>query len=588
MTTAVPEPDLRPTLVPAISVRGTHGVVTSPHSLASQAGLATLKSGGNAVDAAIATNAALAVVSSFMCGLGGDAFWLIWTERDGLRALNGSGRSAAAATLDAARAVGLERMPIRGPWTVTVPGAIRSWGDAHRRYGRLPWPALFGPAVELAGSFPASPAWTAAVERGATVFGADSDWARVFRPERRAWRTGEIVRLPAIERTLRRLAAEGPAVAYEGELGRRGAGYLESRGSLLRPEDFASHTSTWADPIRGAYRGIEAASHPPNSSGAVALELLHVLDALGPPDPAAFGPHGISDPRWVHFQLEAARLAIADRDAHLSDLETMAPGALEHLLDRGYAGRLAARIDPRRALPLRPVDAPAAGGTIYLAVVDAEGTAVSLIESNYMGFGSGLVDPETGIAYQNRGAFFSLDPDHANVLAPGKRTMHTLMPGMLFRDGRPWIVHGSMGGEIQPQVFAQFVSAVVDGRRSIADAVAAPRFAADADAHYAPLTLSRLEDGMLPEVGAVLSAMGHEVVWSRRLSGEFGHEHAIELVYRARGDDEARGPGDGRPEAGVRHGAGPSDERVPATRRIRPTSFVATADPRSEGLPAAW
>ena len=583
MTARSLEPDPHPALVPAVSVRGTRGAVTSPHPLASQAGIAMLRAGGSAVDAAIATNAALAVVTSHSCGLGGDAFWLIWTADDGLEALNGSGRSAAGASLDAARAAGLGEMPVRGAWTVTVPGAIRSWGDAHRRHGRLSWDALLRPAIELADSFPASPGWSGAIERSAAVFGADSDWARVFRPDGHPWRVGQVVRLPALARTLRRLADEGPDLAYDGDLARGAARYLEAAGSPLRFKDFASHTSTWVDPIRGAYRGIEAASHPPNSSGAVALELLHVLDALDPPGPAAFGPHGISDARWVHLQLEAARLAIADRDAHLSDLETMAPGALEHLLDRDHAARLAMRLDPGHVLPFPAVEAPAGGGTIYLAAVDADGTAVSLIESNYQGFGSGLVDPETGVAYQNRGAFFSLDPRHANVLAPRKRTMHTLTPGMLFRDGRPWIVHGAMGGEIQPQVFAQLVSAVVDGGRSIADAVAAPRFAADAAAHYAPLTLSRLEDGMLPEVGAALSAMGHDVVWAPKLSRALGHEHAIELVYDA-GGDAAAAPGEPSGEA---TGDDARQARTPSGA-TRPASVIATADPRSEGLPAAW
>ncbi len=549
-----------PALVPAVAVRGTHGAVTSAHALASQAGIGILRSGGSAVDAAIATNAALAVVTSYMCGLGGDAFWLIWTPGGGLEALNGSGRSAATATPAAARAAGLERMPLRGPWTVTVPGAVRSWGDAHERHGRLAWRALLEPAIDLAAGFPASPAWSATIERAAATFGTDSDWARVFRPHGRPWRAGEAVRLPALAGTLRRLADEGPGDVYEGDLARRAATYLEAHGSPLRAADLAAHRSDWASPIRTTYRGIETASHPPNSSGAVALELLQVLDALDAPDAAAFGPHGISDPRWVHLQLEAARLAIADRDALLSDPETMPPDALARLLDRRHAAQLAARIDPAGVLPPRPIDAPVAGGTIYLAAADASGMAVSLIESNYAGFGSGLVDPETGIAYQNRGAFFSLDPAHANVLAPRKRTMHTLTPGMLLRDGRPWVVHGSMGGEIQPQVFAQFVSAVVDGGRSVADAVAAPRFAADPETHYAPPAVSRLEGGMLPGVGRALAEMGHRVAWTEPLSGAFGHEHAIEFVH----DDE---------------GADPADP---------PVSFVATADPRSEGAPAAW
>ena len=544
------------TLVPAITVRGTHGAVASPHALATEAGLGILRAGGSAVDAAIATNAALSVVNSYMCGLGGDAFWLIWTPERGLEALNGSGRSAAAATIDAARAAGLGAMPERGPWTVTVPGAIRSWGDAHRRHGRLPWPDLLAPAIDLADGFAASPTWCATIERAAGVFGTDSDWARVFRPLGHPWHVGERVSVPALARTLRRLAAEGPDEAYEGDLARQAAGYLERAGSPLRTADLASHASSWGAPIRVTYRGVEATSHPPNSSGAVALELLQVLATFDPPMPSAFGPHGVTDPRWVHLALEAARLAIADRDAYLTDPEAMPEAALGILLDPGHAAELASRIDPSHATPPRRLATPRGGGTIYLAATDSAGGVVSLIESNYAGFGSGLVDPATGVAYQNRGAFFSLEPGHANALAPRKRTMHTLTPGMLFRGGRPWIVHGSMGGEIQPQVFAQFVSAVVDGGRTIADAVAAPRFAADAEQHYRPPALTRLEGGMLPDVGEVLAGMGHSVAWTAPFSSAFGHEHAIEIV---------RDPGAGLP-----------------------TSFAATADPRSEGQPGAW
>ncbi|MGO9205707.1 MAG: gamma-glutamyltransferase family protein [Candidatus Limnocylindrales bacterium] len=543
-------------LVPAVVVRGTRGAVASPHALATQAGIWTLRARGTAVDAAIATNAALAVVTSYMCGLGGDAFWLIWTPTGGLEALNGSGRSAGGATLQAARTAGFTAMPVRGPWTVTVPGAVRSWGDAHERHGRLPWHELFGPAIELADGFPASPAWCAAVERAARIFGADSDWARVFRPRRRPWQTGEVVRLPTLAGTLRRLALEGPGDAYEGDLGRRAADYLESAGSLLRADDLARHASTWGLPLRATYRGVETTSHPPNSSGAVALQLLQVLQQLDPPSPAAFGPQGVTDVRWVHLVVEAARLAIRDRDTYLTDPDAIPAGTLIEVLGRGHAAVLAARIDPARALALAPSTTPRGGGTVYLATADASGMAVSLIQSNYAGFGSGLVDPQTGIAYHNRGAFFSLDPAHANVLAPRKRTMHTLTPGMLFRDGRPWIVHGSMGGEIQPQVFAQFVSSVVDGGRPIEDAVAAPRFAADADTHGAPRELTRLERGMLPAVGDALAVMGHAVAWVPPLSSELGHEHAVEILYR--------------PHTDV------------------PVSFAATADPRSEGLPGAW
>jgi gamma-glutamyltranspeptidase / glutathione hydrolase len=539
--------------------------VVSPHHLASEAGLAVLRAGGNAVDAAVATNAALSVVAANMCGLGGDAFWLIWSGET-LHALNGSGRSAASATPEAARAAGLARIPLRGPWSVTVPGAVRSWGDAHGRFGRLAWGQLLDPAIELADGFPASPRWSDSVERGAALYGARSDWAAVFRAPGRAWRPGERVVMGALARTLRRLAAEGPADLYAGQLARRSTQYLLERGSPLRLPDLEEHRSDWVEPIRTTYRGVTATSHPPNSCGAIALELLNVLEQLDPPAPAP-----LDDPGWIHIGLEAARLTLADRDAFLTDAEAMPRGGLETLLDRRHAAELARRIDPRRASPPPRTPLPAGGGTAYLATADRWGGVVSLIESNYAGFGSGLVDPETGIAFQNRGAFFTLDPGHPNVLAPRKRTMHTLTPGMLFRNDRPWIAHGSMGGEIQPQIFAQFVSAVVDSGMDIASALAAPRWAAEAEEHYGPPSRTVLERRFPDAIAEELAARGHRVEWTEPYSSGMGHAHAIQLVESSSADVGSR-PGE-------------SDGEAAETAW---SSFMAATDPRSDGLPATF
>jgi gamma-glutamyltranspeptidase/glutathione hydrolase len=541
----------QPALVPARVVRGRRGAVASPHALATQAGLGALAAGGSAVDAAIAVNAALSVVCAYMCGLGGDAFWLIW---DGarLQGLNGSGRSGAAATIENARAAGLDEIPVRGAWTVTVPGAIRSWGDAHARFGRLRWPDLLAPAIELARGFPATDAWSGAVESAVRAFGTDGDWARAFRAHDRAWRPGEIVRLPALATTLERIAAEGPDTAYEGHLGRRSAEYLGERGSPLRPDDFAAHQSDWTEPIRAEYRGAVAHSHRPNSSGPIALLTLNVLRRFDPPERLAWGGRGWSDARWIHLGLEASRLALAERDAELTDEGAMEASALDRLLGDELADELASRIDPDRAAAPAPAAGRAGGGTIYLATADAGGACVSLIESNYAGFGSGLVDPATGIGFQNRGAFFRLDPRHRNALAPRKRTMHTLTPGMLFRDGRPWIVHGAMGGEIQPQVFAQLVSAVVDGDADVATAVSAPRWGAVMPGHYEPPSLSVVEPRFDGAVVSALRERGQPVKLARPFDSGMGHEHAIELVNEG-----------------------------------TETTFAAAADPRSEGQAGA-
>jgi gamma-glutamyltranspeptidase/glutathione hydrolase len=552
-------------LVPAFLARGSRAAVVAPHHLATAAGLGILRAGGSAVDSAIATNAVLAVVDNQACGLGGDAFWLIWDAASGHQAgLNGSGRSASSASAAALRARGLQAIPHRGGLSITVPGAVRSWGDAHDRFGRLPRAALLAPAIELAREgFPADEAFCRATEVSAAVFqremGPDAaGWNAVYRPDGRPWHLGARVRLPALAATLERIATEGWAELYEGATADRQAAALAAAGSAISLGDLRSHASTWTEPIATDYRGVRVTGHPPNSSGFVALELLNILETFEPPVAVMPGPGGrpsvAEQVRWAHLGIEASKLAMADRDAHLTDPEHhRAP--LEELLDKGYARRLAARIDPRRSTPPPAARVPRGGGTIWLGVVDAEGNAVSLIQSNYAGFGSGIVDPATGIAYQNRGSYFGLDDDHPNVLGPSKRTLHTLMPAMLFSGGQPWVVVGSMGGDAQPQVHAQVVSALVDGGADVATAVAEPRWFVEPAEHYAPPDTVRIEPRFGPGVLAGLAGLGHPVVASEPFDGALGHCHAIELVA-------------GGPAAGG--------------------TLASATDPRSQGLPATW
>ena len=515
-----------------------------------------LRSGGSAVDAAVATNAALAVVAGHSCGLGGDAFWIIWDEEQGSAVtLNGSGRAGSRASIEAVQASGHQEMPERGPWSITVPGGVHSWGEAHRRFGRLDWTSLLAPAIDLAAGFPATRGWLDAIERSAAVFGTDGDWAAVYRPDDRARSPGELVRLPALEKTLRTIFAEGPSAAYEGSIARSTAAYFGAQGVPISAEDLAGHVSDWGTPLSMDYRGVTSLSHPPNSVGVVALQALGVLSRFDAPGAGAWNGRGWADPAWIHLGLEASRLGLAERDAHVTDADHMADGEVEMMLSDARLDELAGRIDPAHAMAVRPGSLPAGGGTIYITTADRWGNAVSLLESNYQGFGSGLVDPATGIAFHDRGAFFRLDPGHPNALAPGKRPTHTLAPGMLLRDGRPWVVHGSMGGEIQPQIFTQFVSAVVDGRTDVATAVAAPRWAAMMRGQHGAPELTELESRVHDGVPRELEAMGHEVVIRESWSSSMGHAHAIEMV---------------RDEGGV------------------VTSYAAGADPRSEGSAAAW
>ncbi len=548
---------------PVPLARGARGAVVAPHHLATAAGLSVLRAGGSAVDAAIATNAVLGVVIPSSCGLGGDAFWLIWDATTGRQhALNGSGRAPAGADPDGLRARGLRMLPLRGPLAITVPGAVRSWGDAHARFGRLSRDAILAPAIELArDGFPAWDGFIDAVERTAPTvteaLGPAAGFFEVFRPHGRPWRAGERVRLPALAATLETLATEGFDTFYDGDLAGRQARGLAAAGSAITLADLAGHRSDWGEPISIDYRGVRVTTHPPNSSGVVALELLSILGQFEPPPAGAFGADGVTDPAWIHLGIEAAKLAMADRDANLTD-PAFRDVPVARLTDPGHAAALAARIDPRCAA--RPVAAtnPPGGGTAYLAAVDAQGNAVSLIESNYLGFGSGVVDPATGIHYQNRGSYFSLDPAHPNVLEPGKRTLHTLLPGMLFRPERaePWIVAGSMGGNAQPQVHAQLVSAVVDGGVDIRTAVTAPRWYVEPAEHFAPPVDVWLEPRHRAGVAEALVALGHPVTLAAPFDSNLGHEHAIELV-------------DGGPPA-------------------KGGSLAAATDPRSAGLPAVY
>lgn len=515
------------------------------------------------MDAAIATNAVLAVVLPSGCGIGGDAFWLIWDEAAGRQtALNGSGRAPAAADAAALRAGGLDHLPYRGPLTITVPGAVRSWSDAHARHGRLTRAEILAPAIELAwDGFPAWDGFIGAVENTlpavVEALGPGSGFEQVYRPLGRPWRPGERVRLPALAATLERLADAGFDDFYDGDIGERQARGLAAAGSAIVLDDLRTHASTWTEPIATDYRGVRVTTHRPNSSGIVALELLNILESFEAPSPAAFGPEGVADAPWVHLGIEAAKLAMADRDRWLTDPEFLEI-PVERLLSKDHARELAAGIDSGRAALPPAATNPRGGGTIYLATVDGEGNAVSLIESNYMGFGSGVVDAVTGIHYQNRGSYFSLEPSHPNVLAPGKRTLHTLLPGMLFRSGerRPWIVTGAMGGDAQPQIHAQVVSSLVDGRVDVATAVGAPRWFVDGDEHFAPPVAVRAERRYPADVLDALEALGHPVTRTIPFNGNLGHAHAIELV------DGGPATADG--------------------------SVAAATDPRSAGLPAVW
>ena len=503
-------------------VLATRGAVAAPHHAAAEAGLQMLRRGGTAVDAAIAANAVLAIVYPHMAGLGGDLFAQVWDARTGtLTGLNASGRSGAAATIDWYRSRGHQAIPSRGPLAcVTVPGAVAGWWALHQQLGRLPWDELFRPASGYAADGFAVPeslvSWSGP---NAENLAADATAAATFLPGGRPLRMGDKLAMPDLARTLTAVASHGPAPFYTGDVAERICAYLGQRGGLLTPDDFAANAPTPVEPITTPYRGRTVCQLPPNTQGFVALEILGILDGL---DVAALGDCSAA---YVHTLAEAARLVFQDRDRYLTDPDFL-DIPLDRLLSSQHAAELRSKIDPARKGTLDA--APTGGGTCYLCVVEADGNAVSLIQSVYFDYGSAVVAGDTGVLMQNRGSFFSLDSAHPNRLEPRKRTFHTLIPGMLLEDGQPALVYGTMGGEGQPQTQAALVTRILDFGYDVQRAIEAPRWLYGRTWGTASAALS-VEQDIGSGVAERLSAMGHDVRQVPAWSDTMGHAQAIRI-----------------------------------------------------------
>jgi gamma-glutamyltranspeptidase/glutathione hydrolase len=444
--------------------------------------------------------AALTVVEPTANGIGGDAFALVWGEGK-LHGLDGSGRSPRALTRDALCAAGHDRMPARGWGAVTVPGAPLLWHDLHRRFGRLPFAGVLAPAVRLAREgHPVAPLVAKFWKRGTEMLGERKEremagWRTTFAPRGAAPRAGELVCLPDHAATLERIGASNAEDFYRGDLARAIDAFSRETGGWLGAEDLASHRSTWVDPISASYRGVELWELPPSGQGVVALAALRILDGL---------PPGVSaeDPEGVHRSVEAVKLAFADAGEHVADPDAMRLG-VDALLEEAYLARRRAAIGPRAEA--RATGLPPDAGTVFLVAADRDGMMVSLIQSNYMGFGSGVVVPGTGIALQNRGACFRWDPDHPNAVGPRKKPFHTIIPGFLTRNGEPWGPVGVMGGHMQPQGHVQVV-------RNLVDFAATPQAALDLPRWYwAEGNDVSFERGWPRAVTDALRVRGHEL-----------------------------------------------------------------------------
>lgn len=436
-------------------VLGRRGAVATGHPLAAQVGLRILQEGGNAVDAAIATAAALTVVEPTGNGIGGDAFALVWHDGK-LHGLNASGRAPQALTPEVFSKQNLTEVPTSGWLPVTVPGGVSSWVELNARFGSMPLSKLLEPAARYAEEgHPVPPVVAGYWRRAPQRFKDFVDFRHAFLPGGRAPRAGEIFRCPDQARTLRLIGESEGREFYEGDLARAIVRHAEQTGGLLTAEDLASHTSDWVEPIGTSYRGYELWEIPPNGQGLTALIALNILEHTD----ASELPH--LSTRQLHLVIEALKLAFADAHRYIADPEH-APVPLETLLSKRYAAERRALITDEATITDPQAGLPHTGDTVYLCTADSEGTMVSFIQSNYMGFGSGIVVPGTGIALQNRGAGFSLEEGHPNRVAPGKRPYHTIIPGFITKDGSPLAAFGVMGGDMQPQGHVQTVLGMVD------------------------------------------------------------------------------------------------------------------------------
>ena len=477
--------------------------VSTSHPLAAQAGLRMLLKGGNAVDAAIAAAAAITLVEPVSCGLGSDAFAILWDGKE-LHGLNSSGVAPAAWSPEYFKgkygevANGIANRPVRGIDSVTIPGVIAGWAALHERFGKLPFEDLMEPAIEIAERGYAMPPvvahkWAAAVPE----LRNQSGFADTFMPNGRAPEVGEKFVFKHAADTLRKIGATRGRAYYEGEIAEKIAAFSKEIGGALTLDDLRNYKPEWVKPISKSYRGYDVHEIPPNGQGIAALMALGMLDQFD------VGSLPVDSVQSQHLQIEAMKIAFADLYRYVADPRSMEVTP-EQMLDPAYLKSRAKLINMQRATPFTP-GMPKTGGTIYLTAADENGMMISFIQSNYMGFGSGVVVPNTGISLQNRGVGFSMDPKSANVVAGGKRPFHTIIPAFLTKDGQPVMSFGVMGGDMQPQGHVQTVVRMLDYDQQPQAACCAPRWKVNRD-----FTLD-VEGTMDPTTVAGLKDRGHQL-----------------------------------------------------------------------------
>ena len=501
-----------------------NGIAATSHPLATQIALDILKNGGNAVDAAIAANAALGLMEPTGNGIGGDIFAIIWDAKTKkLYGLNGSGRSPQNLTLNYFEENGIESIPSHGPLPVSVPGTVDGWFEMHERFGSMKMQEILQPAIKYAEEgFPVTELISYYLKRSASFMDEYPNFKEVYMPKGAAPEKGEVFKNPQLANTLRIISKNGRDAFYNGEMARTMAKFIQDQGGFLSYEDLANHESEWVEPISVNYRGVDVWELPPNGQGTAALQILQILEGYD------FDTIPFASAEHVHLFTEAKKLAFEDRAKFYADPDFVNI-PIEQLISDNYADQRRSLIKPDKAAKTYDAGKLEQGNTIYMTVADKAGNMVSLIQSNYRGMGSGMIPPGLGFMLQDRGEMFTLEEGHANVYEPGKRPFHTIIPAFITKDGTPWISFGLMGGAMQPQGHAQIVMNLVDFGMGLQEAGDAPRIHHEGSSEPTGYKMTdggvlQLETGFPYETIRELMEMGHDVGFTL---GAFGGYQAI-------------------------------------------------------------